>query len=54
MSERVSFLVCHAIHEVDDDIWRYFPELPGSAEKTNIRQLVHHTRGLRDYLTLMG
>lgn len=39
---------------LDDDIRTYIPELPEYAEGTiSIRNLLHHTSGLRDYLTLM-
>ena len=50
----VALLVLDGKLALDDDIWRYFPELPAYAEKISVRQLVHHTSGLRDYLTLMG
>jgi len=38
---------------LDESIRRYFPELPTYAEKITIRQLIHHTSGLRDYSTLL-
>ncbi|MBX2877717.1 MAG: beta-lactamase family protein [Saprospiraceae bacterium] len=39
---------------LDDDIHKYFPELPRYKEGTiTIRQLLHHTSGLRDYLILL-
>lgn len=39
---------------LDDDIRKYIPELPSYDEgKITIRNLLHHTSGLRDYLTLM-
>jgi CubicO group peptidase (beta-lactamase class C family) len=38
---------------LDDDVRRWIPELPAYAKPVTIRQLVHHTSGLRDYLTLM-
>ncbi len=37
---------------LDDDIHEYFPEMPDYGEPVTIRQLIHHTSGLRDYLTL--
>lgn len=37
---------------VDDDIRKYVPELPGYGKTITIRHLLHHTSGLRDYLTL--
>ncbi len=38
---------------LDDPIRKYLPEMPACAEKITIRQLLHHTSGIRDYLTLM-
>jgi CubicO group peptidase (beta-lactamase class C family) len=39
---------------LDDDIRKYIPEMPKFDEgKITIRNLLHHTSGLRDYLTLM-
>src|ERR1700751_2080484 len=38
---------------VNDDIRKYLPELPDYGEKISILQLMNHTSGLRDYLTLM-
>ncbi len=39
---------------LDDDIRTYIPELQEfGEEKITIRHLLHHTSGLRDYLTLM-
>jgi CubicO group peptidase (beta-lactamase class C family) len=38
---------------LDDDVRRWVPELPAYKKPVTIRQLVHHTSGLRDYLTLM-
>jgi CubicO group peptidase (beta-lactamase class C family) len=38
---------------LDDDVRRWIPELPAYTKPLTIRQLVHHTSGLRDYLTLM-
>lgn len=37
---------------LDDPLSKYFPEFPGWAEKMTVRQLIHHTSGIRDYLTL--
>lgn len=39
---------------LDDDVRKYVPELPDYGETITIRHLVHHTSGIRDYLTLMG
>jgi CubicO group peptidase (beta-lactamase class C family) len=37
---------------VDDSLRKYFPEMPAYAEDIKIRHLLHHTSGIRDYLTL--
>ena len=37
---------------LDDDIREYLPEFPGYDKPITIRQLVHHTSGIRDYLAL--
>ena len=37
---------------LDDDIRKYFPEIPDYGYKITIRNLIHHTSGLRDYLNL--
>ncbi|MGH9792965.1 MAG: serine hydrolase domain-containing protein [Candidatus Acidiferrales bacterium] len=39
---------------LDDDIRKFVSELPDYGTKITIRHLVHHTSGLRDYLTLMS
>ncbi len=38
---------------LDDDIRLHLPEIPDYGHKITIRQMVHHTSGLRDYLGLM-
>jgi len=38
---------------LDDDIRKYLPELPERENIITIRHLIHHTSGMRDYLTLM-
>ncbi|MGQ0641122.1 MAG: serine hydrolase, partial [Gemmatimonadaceae bacterium] len=37
---------------LDDPIRKYIPELPRYADSITIRNLVHHTSGIRDYLGL--
>ena len=37
---------------LDDRVRTHIPELPDYAAAITIRQLLHHTSGLRDYLTL--
>ena len=39
---------------LDDDIRRFIPEMPNYGTPVTIRHLIHHTGGLRDYLTLLG
>jgi len=39
---------------LDDDIHKYFPELPKYEALITVNHLVHHTSGVRDYLELMG
>jgi hypothetical protein len=39
---------------LDDDIRKFFPELPDYGERITVRNLVNHTSGLRDYFGLMG
>src|SRR4030088_642584 len=38
---------------VNDELRKYIPELPDYGQKITILQLLNHTSGLRDYLTLM-
>ena len=37
---------------LDDDIRKYLPELPSYDKPITVRHLIHHTSGIRDYLTL--
>jgi len=39
---------------LDDDIRKHLPEVPDFSKKITIRQLIHHTSGLRDQWTLLG
>ncbi len=39
---------------LDDDIRKFVPELPDYGSPITVRHLIHHTSGLRDYLTLLG
>src|SRR6267143_6606714 len=39
---------------LDDEIRKYLPDIPQYETPITIRQLIHHTSGLRDYLTLMA
>jgi CubicO group peptidase (beta-lactamase class C family) len=38
---------------LDDDVRKYIPEFPDYGTPVTIRHLVHHTSGVRDYLTLI-
>ncbi|MFQ5628604.1 MAG: serine hydrolase domain-containing protein, partial [bacterium] len=37
---------------LDDNIRKYLPEFPDYGQPITIRHLIHHTSGIRDYLTL--
>ena len=39
---------------LDDDVRKHFPELPKYDRPITVRHLLHHTSGLRDYLTLFS
>lgn len=39
---------------LEDPLRRHFPDLPGWADPVRVRHLVHHTSGIRDYLTVMA
>lgn len=39
---------------LDDDVRKHIPELPAYQNLITIRHLLHHTSGLRDYLTLFS
>src|SRR5262245_33947853 len=39
---------------IDDPIRKFLPELPDYASAITIRDLLHHTSGLRDYNTLLS
>jgi len=39
---------------IDDDIHKYLPELPNYGHPVTIRQLLHHTSGIRDYIDLLS
>ena len=40
--------------DLDDPVRRWIPELPAYPVDPTIRQVLHHTSGIRDYLTLMS
>lgn len=39
---------------LDDAVGRWIPQLRDFGDRVTLRQLVHHTSGVRDYLTLMA
>jgi CubicO group peptidase (beta-lactamase class C family) len=49
----IVLLAQRGILSLEDDIRKYLPEIPRYDHPIAIRHLVHHTSGLRDYLTLM-
>ncbi|MBC7791684.1 MAG: serine hydrolase [Anaerolineae bacterium] len=49
----VSLLARDGKLSLDDDIRKLIPEMPVYKRPVTVRQLVHHTGGVRDYLTLM-
>src|SRR5260370_9153738 len=38
---------------INEEVRKYIPELPDYGQKVTILQVLNHTSGLRDYLTLM-
>src|SRR4051812_24679645 len=48
----VNMLVAEGKLSLDDDVRKYVPELPRYQAPITIGQLMHHTSGLRDYLSL--
>ena len=40
--------------DLDAPIRKWFPELPAYTDSVTVNNLVHHTSGIRDYLTLWG
>lgn len=48
----IALLAESGIINLDDPLSQYFPEFPPWANDITIRQLVHHSSGIRDYLTL--
>lgn len=48
----IAILALEGKISLDDDIRKYIPELPRYERTITVRHLVHHTSGIRDYLTL--
>ena len=49
----IAILVNQKLLNLDDSIRKHIPEMPAYADHITIRHLIHHTSGLRDYLTLL-
>ena len=49
----IAILASQGLITLDDSVRRYVPEMPNYADQITIRHLIHHTSGLRDYLTLL-
>jgi CubicO group peptidase (beta-lactamase class C family) len=49
----VALLDLEGVLHVDDEVHRWIPELPEYEHPITVRQLLNHTSGVRDYLTLM-
>jgi CubicO group peptidase (beta-lactamase class C family) len=50
----IALLAIDEVLSIDDDVRKWIPELPVYEKTITIRHLIHHTSGLRDYLSLMG
>ena len=48
----IAILALEAKISLNDDIRKYIPELHKSEKPITVRHLIHHTSGIRDYLTL--
>jgi CubicO group peptidase (beta-lactamase class C family) len=58
MSKQFTAMAVVLLHEdgrlsLDDEIQRFIPEVHTGDKKVTIRELLHHTSGIRDYLDLM-
>ena len=48
----IGILVTQGKLSLEDDVRKYLPELPDYGDKILVRDLVYHTSGLRDYISL--
>jgi CubicO group peptidase (beta-lactamase class C family) len=48
----VALLAAEGALSLDDDVRRYLPEIPDYGPKITLRQMLHHTSGLRDHWSL--
>ena len=49
----IAILENRGLLSFDDSLRKYVPEMPVYADEITLRHLIHHTSGLRDYVTLM-
>ncbi len=54
VSACIGLLALQGKLSLDDNIRKYVPEIPEYETPITIRHLIHHTSGMRDYLTLIG
>ena len=54
VSMSIALLIKQGKLSLDDDIRKYLPEMPGYEAPITVQNLIYHTSGLRDYLTLLG
>jgi CubicO group peptidase (beta-lactamase class C family) len=54
VSMSIALLVKQGKLSLDDDIRKYLPEMPDYGTPITIQNLIYHTSGVRDYLTLLG
>jgi CubicO group peptidase (beta-lactamase class C family) len=50
----ILLLVRRGVISLDDEIHKYFPELPKYEAPITVNHLIHHTSGIRDYIHLRG
>lgn len=50
----VALLEMDGVLALDDDVRRWIPEMPDYGAPVTLRHLLHHTSGVRDYLTLLN
>ena len=50
----IALLATRGDLDLDAPVRRYLPEFPDYADPPTVRQLVHHTSGVRDYIVLMS
>lgn len=48
----IALLALRGELSLEEDIRKYVPEIPDYGQAVTVRHLIHHTSGLRDYLTL--